>query len=85
MVTSTDSDSNKTDLWSLAGKSEIYLWGAEIRAVLVGVVVAELVQLAWAQLAQLQLGVGAQDHDCVGGGHRHRGFIIIMNFLFRTI
>ena len=42
------------------------------KLVLVGVVVAELVQLAGAQLAQLQLGVGAQDRDCVGGGHRHQ-------------
>ena len=40
--------------------------------VLVGVVVAELVHLAGAQLAQLQLGVGAQDRDHVGEGHRQQ-------------
>ena len=34
-------------------------------------VVAELVQLTRAQLAQLQLGVGSQDRDHIGGG-RHR-------------
>jgi hypothetical protein len=39
--------------------------------VLVGVK-AELVQLAGPRLAQLQLGVGAQDCDHVGGGHRHQ-------------
>jgi hypothetical protein len=44
------------------------------KLVLVGVVevVAELVQLAWAQLAHLHLGVGAQDCDCFGGWHRHQ-------------
>jgi hypothetical protein len=39
--------------------------------VLVGVK-AELVQQAGPWLAQLQLGVGAQDRDRVGGGHRHQ-------------
>jgi hypothetical protein len=38
----------------------------------IGVVVAELVQLAGAQIAWLQLGVGAQDRDRVGGGHCHQ-------------
>ena len=33
---------------------------------------AELVQQAGPRLAQLQLGVGAQDHDHVGEGHRQK-------------
>ena len=33
---------------------------------------AELVQQAGPRLAQLQIGVGAQDRDRVGGGHRHQ-------------